>query len=103
MTRLVVTDRAARSLAELIDSHSLPVDTRDRVRRTLEPLKRFPLFGATLDDPASPQLRFLIGPWRWLVIVYAYREADDTVAILAFEDGRSARSATTRSESRRDG
>jgi plasmid stabilization system protein ParE len=98
VTRLVVTETAARSLAELIDSHSLPVDTRDRVRRTLEPLKRFPLFGAALD-PASPQVRFLIGPWRWLVIVYAYREDDDTVAILAFEDGRSARSATTRRES----
>lgn len=101
MTRLVVTETAARSLAELMDSHSLPVDTQDRVRRTLEPLKRFPLFGATLD-PASPQLRFLIGPWRWLVIVYAYREADDTVAILAFEDGRSARSTTRRRESGRD-
>ena len=102
MTRLVVTETAARSLTELIDSHSLPIDTQDRVRRTLEPLRRFPLFGAALD-PASPQLRFLIGPWRWLVIVYAYREADDTVAVLAFEDGRSARSATTRRESRRDG
>ena len=97
MPRVVVTETAARSLVGLIDSHSLPLDTPDRVRRTLEPLKRFPLFGAALD-PASPQLRFLIGPWRWLVIVYAYREADDTVAILAFEDGRSAHSATTRPE-----
>jgi hypothetical protein len=96
LTRLVVTETAARSLAELIDSHSLPVDTHHRVRRTLEPLRRFPLFGAALH-PASAELRFLIGPWRWLVIVYTYREADDTVAILAFEDGRSARSATTRS------
>ena len=93
-----MTETAARSLAELIDSHSLPVDTHDRVQRTLEPLKRFPLFGAALDA-ASPQLRFIISPWRWLVILYAYREADDTVAILAFEDGRSARSATTKRES----
>ena len=100
MTRLVVTETAARSLAELIDSHSLPVDTRDRVRRTVEPLTRFPLFGPALD-PEAPQLRFLIGPWRWLVIVYAYREADDTVAILAFEDGRSARSATAKREAKR--
>ena len=99
MTQLVVTETAARSLTGLIDSHSLPLDTRERVRLTLEPLKRHPLFGAALD-PASPQLRFLIGPWRWFVIVYAYREVDDTVAILAFEDGRSARSATTRRDSR---
>jgi hypothetical protein len=101
VTRLVVTETAARSLADLIDSHSLPVDTHDRIRHSLEPLKRFPLFGAALDA-ASPQLRFLIGPWRWLVIVYAYREADDTVAIIAFEDGRSARSATTGREARGD-
>jgi plasmid stabilization system protein ParE len=101
VTRLVVTDTAARSLAELIDSHSLPVDTQDRVRRTLEPLERFPRFGAALD-PESPPVRFLVGPWRWLVIVYDYREADDTVAILAFEDGRSADSATAKRKSRRD-
>jgi plasmid stabilization system protein ParE len=101
VTRLVVTETAARSLTELIDSHSLPIDTQARVRRTLEPLERFPLFGPALD-PASPGLRFLIGPWRWLVIVYAYREAEDIVAIFACEDGRSARSATATRESRRD-
>ena len=92
MTRLVVTEAAARSLAELIESHSLPVDTKDRIRRTLAPLEQFPLFGPAIDS-ASPGLRFLLGPWRWLVIVYSYRKADDTVAILAFEDGRSAHSS----------
>jgi plasmid stabilization system protein ParE len=99
MARVVVTDAAARSLAELIDSHSLPADTTARIRRTLAPLERFPRFGPTLD-PMTPDVRFLLGPWRWLVIVYVYREADDVIAVLAFEDGRSARSATARREER---
>lgn len=97
MARVVVTEAAARSLAELTDSHSLPADTRARVRESLVPLERFPRLGPVLD-PATPDLRFLLGPWRWLVIVYSYRELDDLVAVLAFEDGRSARSATTRRE-----
>jgi plasmid stabilization system protein ParE len=99
MARVVVTDAAARSLAELIDSHSLPVDTSARIRRTLAPLERFPRLGPALD-PAAPELRFLLGPWRWLIILYAHREADDLVAVLAFEDGRSARAATARREER---
>jgi plasmid stabilization system protein ParE len=99
VARVVVTEAAARSLSELIDSHSLPSDTAARVRRSLSPLARFPRLG-TVVDPATPDERFLLGPWRWLVIVYAYREADDLVAVLAFEDGRSARAATTRREQR---
>jgi hypothetical protein len=92
-----VTESAARSLAELIDSHSLPADTPDRIRRALEPLERFPLLGPALES-ATPEVRFLLGPWRWLVIVYAFRESDDLVAVLTFEDGRSARSPTSRRE-----
>lgn len=95
MATIVVTEAAATSLAELIDSHTLPDDTADRIRKTLAPLERFPRFGPALD-PARPELRFLIGPWRWLVIVYTYREAEDLVGVLAFEDGRSARSAVRR-------
>jgi hypothetical protein len=58
LARVVVTDSAARSLTELIDSHDLPADTLDRVRRTLEPLKRFPLLGPALDF-AAPDVRCL--------------------------------------------
>lgn len=97
MTRVVVTDAAARSLEALIDSHSLPADTRDRIRRTLAPLQRFPRLGNALG-PQAPETRFLLGPWRWLVIVYLYREADDLVAVVAFEDGRSARSEVSTRE-----
>ena len=100
MARVVVTDAAARSLASLIDSHSLPTDTAERIRRSLRPLERFPRLGPVVH-PATPELRFLLGPWRWLVVVYAYREADDLVAVVAFEDGRSARSATSSPHERR--
>ena len=54
-----MTDAAARSLAGLIDSHSLPTDTRERIRRSLRRLERFPRLGPVLD-PASPDLRFLL-------------------------------------------
>jgi hypothetical protein len=100
MPRVVVTDAAARSLAYLIDSHSLPNDTAERFRRSLRPLERLPRLGPVVD-PATPEQRFLLGPWRWLVIVYAYREADDLVAVVAFENGRSARSATSHRHERR--
>jgi plasmid stabilization system protein ParE len=99
MARVVVTEAAARSLGELIDSHSLPGDTAERIRRTLRLLERFPRLGPALATE-TPDVRFLLGPWRWLVIVYAYREVDDLVAVLAFEDGRSARSATARRRGR---
>jgi hypothetical protein len=95
MAEIVVTEAAARSLAALIDSHSLPEDTAARVQRALRPLERFPRLGQALNPEAS-DVRFLLGPWRWLVIVYAYRPADDLVAVLAFEDGRSATSVTAK-------
>ena len=95
MARIVVTESAVRSLEALIDSHSLPGDTRVRIRRTLQALERFPLLGPALDS-AHSELRFLLGPWRWLVIVYAYRPQDDLIAVLAFEDGHSAESATAK-------
>jgi plasmid stabilization system protein ParE len=99
MTRVVVTEAAARSLAALIDSHSLPSDTAARIRRTLAPLEQFPRLGPVLES-AMPEVRFLLGPWRWLLVVYIYRESDDLVAVLAFEDGSSASSATAGREQR---
>ena len=99
MTRVVVTEAAARSLAALIVSHSLPPDTAARIRRTLALLEQFPRLGPVVHS-AMPEVRFLLGPWRWLVIVYTYRETDELVAILAFEDGRSANSATLGREQR---
>lgn len=39
--------------------------------------------------------RLLLGPWRWLLVVYVYIEAEDRVVVVTIQDGRSAASATT--------
>jgi hypothetical protein len=40
---------------------------------------------------AGEGFRFILGPWRWLVIVYAFDEDADDVSVLTIQDGRSAR------------
>ncbi len=93
MARVAVVPAAIEVLERLIVAHSLPAEARDRVMRSLRPLAQFPLLGATLEGRWT-RYRFLLGPWRWLVIVYRYDQEADEVAIVAIEDGRSARSAT---------
>ncbi len=39
-------------------------------------------------------LRFILGPWRWMLILYSYEEPDDVVLVVAFQDGRSSAAAT---------
>jgi hypothetical protein len=36
----------------------------------------------------------VLGPWRWLVVVYAFDEARDIVGILTVQDARSSAAAT---------
>ena len=87
--RVQLTAGATSQLNQLIDTHRLPPDTRVRVARTLQPLARFPEMGAALDPGApSPGLRFLLGPWRWMLIVYIILE--DRVVVVAIEDARSS-------------
>ena len=93
MARVVVTSAAADGLATLIRTHSLPSDTRDRVKRSVRPLSRFPLLGAPLHGRWA-DFRFILGPWRWMIVVYTYDEAADQVSIVTVQDGRSSRSAT---------
>jgi hypothetical protein len=60
----------------------------------MEPLSRFPLLGAPLSGRWA-SFRFVLGPWRWMVVVYEYDEAADQVAIVTVQDGRTVRAATT--------
>jgi plasmid stabilization system protein ParE len=96
LARVELSETAAADLARLIRSHSLPSDTRERVKRSLRPLERFPLLGAELGGRWRG-LRFLLGPWRWMILVYVYFEDEDRVVLVTIEDGRSARASGGRS------
>jgi plasmid stabilization system protein ParE len=93
MTTVVVTPTTAQDLEDLIKSHSLPIDTIERFKRSVAALETFPLIGANLEGRWT-RYRFVLGPWRWMLIVYIYDEAIDRVAIATIQDGRSSRAAT---------
>lgn len=94
MASVELARAAVEDLDALIRTHSLPPDTRDRVARSLRPLERFPLMGPALGGPWEG-FRFLLGPWRWLLLVYVYLPDEDRVVVVTFQDARSATSATT--------
>ncbi len=94
MATVVVARSAVADLEELIATHSLSAGTRVRVRRSLEPLATFPLLGPALVGDWRG-FRFLLGPWPWMLVVYAFDEAADQVSVVTFQDARSARSATS--------
>jgi hypothetical protein len=79
---------AVEDLEALIRTHSLPPDTRARVGRSLRPLERFPRMGPALSGRWEG-FRFLLGPWRWLLLVYVYLEAEDRVVVVTIQDARS--------------
>ena len=95
MARVELSARATENLTRLIETHSLPADTRQRVQRSLRPLRRFPLVGAQLEGRWDG-FRFLLGPWGWMVVVYAYLEEEDRVVVVTIVDGRAARSPTAK-------
>jgi plasmid stabilization system protein ParE len=94
MPPIVVSPAAAESLGRLIVSHSLPADIKERFRRSIEPLAEFPLLGRGLEGGGLDGLRFVLGPWRWMVVVYEHDPDGDAVNILAVEDARSSTAAT---------
>jgi hypothetical protein len=63
------------------------------VRRSIEPLATFPLLGAALEGRWHAY-RFVLGPWRWMLIVYAYDSDTDVVAVVTIQDARSSTAAT---------
>lgn len=93
MARVELSAAAVEDLDRLIRSHSLPSDTKERLKRSLRPLERFPLLGAALEDRWTG-FRFTLGPWRWMVLIYVYLEAEDRVVIVTVQDGRSSRFAS---------
>jgi hypothetical protein len=92
VARVELSKAAVEDLDTLIRTHSLPPDTRLRVRRSLRHLDRFPRMGAELSGRWQG-MRFLLGPWRWMILVYVFLEDEDRVVILTVQDGRSSTAA----------
>ncbi len=93
MARVELTQAALEDLERLIYTHSLPAATKERVKRSLRPLEDFPYIGAPLEGRWEG-FRFLLGPWRWMLIVYEYFEDEKRVVVETIQDGRSSRAAT---------
>jgi hypothetical protein len=93
VARVLVAPGAASDLERLIVTHSLPADTPARVRRSIEPLANFPLLGASLEGRWH-NYRFVLGPWRWMLIVYGYDSNTDVVAVVTIQDAHSSTAAT---------
>ncbi len=85
---------AVEDLERMILTHSLPADTRARVRRSLSALERFPRLGRQLEGRWQP-FRLILGPWRWMLIVYAYDEQQNQVLVATIQDARSSMAATS--------
>ncbi len=94
MARVELAVAAVEDLDRLIRTHTLPGDTRARVARSLRPLERFPLIGPALDGRWEG-FRFLLGPWRWMLLVYVFIEAEDRVVVVTIQDGRSSTAASS--------
>jgi hypothetical protein len=94
MPSVELATAAVEDLDALIRTHTLPADTRPRVARSLRALERFPLMGPELSGPWQG-LRFVLGPWRWMVLVYVFIESEDRVVVVTIQDGRSSTPART--------
>jgi hypothetical protein len=94
VARVELSLAAVENLDRMIITHSLPIDTRARVKRSLGILEQFPLVGRQLEGRWQP-LRLLIGPWRWLLLVYLYDERDDLIVVVTIQDARSSSAATS--------
>jgi plasmid stabilization system protein ParE len=93
MATVELADAALEDLDTLIRTHTLPADTRARVARSLRPLERFPLIGPELGGRWDG-FRFLLGPWRWLLVIYVYLESEDRAVVVTIQDARSSTAAT---------
>jgi hypothetical protein len=93
MARVELTLSAVESLDRMIVTHSLPPDTRTRVQRSLRIVERFPSIGRRLGGQWQ-DFRFVVGPWRWLLIVYVHDERRDVVFVVSIQDARSSTAVT---------
>ena len=93
MASVEIALAAVEDLDRLVATLSLPADTRERVRSSLRPLVEFPRIGPELTGRWEG-LRFILGPWRWMLLVYEYDEDDQRVVVLTIQDARTSSAAT---------
>jgi hypothetical protein len=93
VARVDLAVAAVEDLDSLIRTHSLPADTRARVARSLSSLAEFPRLGPALAGRWDGY-RFILGPWRWLLLVYVFIEGEDRVVVVTIQDGRSSTAVT---------
>ena len=77
----------------MIVTHSLRPDTRARVQRSLRILERFPSVGREMEGRWD-SIRFILGPWRWLLLVYVHDQQQDLAIVLTIQDARSSTAVT---------
>ncbi len=94
MARVELAVAAVEDLDRMIRTHSLPADTRARVARSLRSLVEFPKIGPALAGRWDGY-RFILGPWRWLVLVYIFIEEEDRVVVVTIQDARSSTAITS--------
>jgi hypothetical protein len=92
VAQVVVAPTAAEDLRLLIERLHLPGDARSRVRSRLRQLARFAESGEALTGRWHG-FRYLVGPWRWMLIVFAYDRGADQVNVVTIQDSRTAASA----------
>jgi hypothetical protein len=93
VARVELARAAVEDLDRLIRTHSLPGDTRARVGRSLRGLQTFPRLGPALSGRWDG-FRFVLGPWRWMLLVYVYIESEDRMVVVTIQDGRSSTAVT---------
>ena len=93
MAKVELARVAVEDIERMVVTLSLPPDTPVRVARSLRALERFPRLGVALHGRWDG-LRCLVGPWRWMLLVYEYREEEDRVAVVTIQDARSSSAVT---------
>ncbi|MGH2944998.1 MAG: hypothetical protein ACRDPC_01795 [Solirubrobacteraceae bacterium] len=93
MASVELAASAVDDLDQLVLTHSLPVDTRARVARSLRALEDLPRMGPALGGRWEG-FRFVLGPWRWLLLVYVSIESEDRVVVVTIQDARSSTAVT---------
>jgi plasmid stabilization system protein ParE len=84
---------AGEDIERLIRVLSLPNDTRKRIRDSIRLLESFPRLGSEMFGRWQG-LRFILGPWRWMLLIYRYDEVGDRVIVVGVHDARPSSAAT---------